>query len=193
MQPAHLPPLVVTLDGSDDPGDAIDALALGPLVAGREPFARTKRLNRVRAEATLLPAGTVAAHAAEGDWRSVMLAGGEGWTLRAVRWRDRSAAVTVTAMTDALAAEVLGEAVRDAVEPPSAADEAVTAGFWYQDKRGCANRTAREVAIEPWGRIRRNYESGTAQALGSLMALDSIGLAGRLLLLHGPPGTGKTT
>jgi hypothetical protein len=34
MQSAHLPPLVVTLDGSDDPGDAIDALALGPLVAG---------------------------------------------------------------------------------------------------------------------------------------------------------------
>jgi hypothetical protein len=193
MQPAHLPPFVVALDDSDDPGDAIDALALGPFVAGREPFARSRRLNRVRPEASLLPAGTAVAHAAQGDWRSALLASGDGWTLRVVRWRDRSALVTVTAVTDERAVEVLDEAVRDALDPPSAADEAVTAGFWHQNKQGCANRTAREVMIEPWARISRNYEAGAADALGRLMNFEPTRLAGRLLLLHGPPGTGKTT
>ena len=193
MEPAHRPPFVVTLDDSDDPSDAIDALALGPFVAGREPFARSRRLNQVRPDATLLPPGTAAAHCAHGDWRSAVLASGDGWTLRAVRWRDRSALVTVTAVSDDLAVNVLDEAVRGAVDPPSATDEAVTAGFWHQNKRGCANRTAREVLIEPWARICRNYETGAADALGRLMTLKPDNLAGRLLLLHGPPGTGKTT
>src|ERR1700726_853701 len=111
MEPAHLPPLVVALDDTDDPGDVIDALALGRFAAGLEPFARTKRLNRVRAEATLLPSGAIASHEAHGDWRSTLLASGCGWTLRAVRWRDRTALVTVTAATDSLASQVLDAAV----------------------------------------------------------------------------------
>jgi len=192
MEPAHLPPLVVALDDADDPCDVIDALALGRFAAGLEPFARSKRLNRVRAEARLLPPDAAASHEALGDWRSAVLATGDGWTLRAQRSRDGTALVTVTAVTPSLAAEVLDAAVDGATEPPSSRDEAVTTGFWHRDKRG-PFRTARQVTIEPWARIRANYESGAADALDRLMALEPCHLAGRLLLLHGPPGTGKTT
>ena len=55
MEPNPDLPFVVTLDDADDPADVIDALALGRFVAGIEPAARSLRLNRVRADAPLLP------------------------------------------------------------------------------------------------------------------------------------------
>ncbi len=52
--------LAVSLDGYDDPADAIDALFLGEFVAGRFPVSRTLRLPRARADARLIPSGVEA-------------------------------------------------------------------------------------------------------------------------------------
>lgn len=123
--------------------------------------------------------------------RDAYLAAGEGWTLHVSRWRDRSAKVTVTASSDELAKEVLERATRGAVKPDAPEDAAVTVGFWRHGKHA-AVRKARPVAVEPWPAIRRNYGARVAEALDRLMALEPSGLSGRLLL-HGPPGTGKTS
>jgi len=108
------------------------------------------------------------------------------------RWRDRSARVTVTATSDALAREVLEAATRDAVEPLAPRDRAVTVAFWHRTPRTVVRKT-RSVAIEPWPAIRRNYAVRSAGALDQLMAIEPGRVRGRLLLLHGPPGTGKTS
>lgn len=185
-------PFVVHVDDTDDPGDVLDALILGQFVAGSQPHARSVRLNRVRREAALLPPGTAASRVVvNGNCRS-HLAAGEGWTLRAARWADGSAHLTVTATTAEIARAVLRQATRDAVEPRRRADEAVTIGFWHV---GCSRpvRKEREVDAAPWRKIRCNYSTSARRALEQLMAVGPEDVCGRLVLLHGPPGTGKTT
>nr|MDT0667739.1 AAA family ATPase [Micromonospora sp. DSM 115978] len=49
------------------------------------------------------------------------------------------------------------------------------------------------MAAPTWPSIRRNYAGETAAALDQLMAVRRDSVAGRLILLHGPAGTGKTT
>ena len=41
LDPACLLPVVVGIDDTDTPGDMLDALALAPFVAGKQPYART--------------------------------------------------------------------------------------------------------------------------------------------------------
>jgi hypothetical protein len=186
-------PFVVALDDCDDPGDVLDTLALEGFVAGDEHYARSLRLHRVRADAPLLPAGATSVRRAEADGRSAVLARGEGWTLKAVRWRGGSADLTVTAVSDELGREVLAAASLGACQEHDPARLAVAVGFWNQTRCGSPNRTERDLAVQPWQAIRHNYPAACAGGLARLMGMEAGALAGRLLLLHGPPGTGKTT
>ncbi len=187
----HPYPVGMALDDADTAFDVIDLLFLGDFATGGQPFARTARVDRCRTDATLLPAGAqVLRTAVDGKRRSV-LAAGTGWTLRAVRYANETAEVTVTAISDELARAVVDEAVREAAEPPP--PQAVQIGFWYSSPRRGPVRTLRPITTQPWSQVRANYTAPVAQALDSLMALRPDGINGRLLLLHGPPGTGKTT
>ncbi|NUT32523.1 MAG: ATP-binding protein [Hamadaea sp.] len=180
------------LDDSDSPVDVIDALALAEFTEGVQPFARTARLERVRSDALLLPPGAVVLRAAKDEGTSSHLAGGEGWTLQAIRWRGGSARVTVTAVSAELARTVLEEAVKDVQEPEPVDQETVEIGFTHMASHG-ARRSVRKISATPWPELRRNYATSVAGQFDRLMALTPENLDGRLLLLHGPPGTGKTT
>ena len=65
--------------------------------------------------------------------------------------------------------------------------------FWFNTAKGPENNT-RTIAIPEWSEIRGNYARKAASDLEQLMKLshENIG-SGRILLMHGPPGTGKTT
>jgi hypothetical protein len=190
--PASVMPSMLFLDDSDSPADVIDALLLSAFATGGQPWSRTERLDRVKTEATLLPPGASLVRVALGEGRETRLATGNGWTLRSTRWRGDSAEVTVTAVTEALAAEVLADAIRDAVEEPPA-DETVTVGFWQLGHGGRGYRLARRLTADPWATIRDNYAPAEAEAFDRLVAMTAADVRGRLLLLHGVPGTGKTT
>jgi hypothetical protein len=192
MEPNSPLPFVVHVDGSDDPGDIIDALALGAFVSGAQPWARSARLERVRSDARLLPEKAEPARIAQSPSRRVQLAVGPGWTVRTVRWTDRTADVTVTASTEALASQLLEQTTAGATEPPAVDDSHLPFGFWHFGGRG-PRRAGRSVAVAPWDTIRANYASAVASIVDRLTKLGGATLNGRLLLLHGPPGTGKTT
>jgi ABC-type phosphate/phosphonate transport system ATPase subunit len=49
------------------------------------------------------------------------------------------------------------------------------------------------MSAAPWPGIRANYPSAAAAALDTLMAVTPDTVHGHLVLLHGAPGTGKTT
>ncbi|MFC7383142.1 DUF5925 domain-containing protein [Sphaerisporangium rhizosphaerae] len=186
-------PMKVWLDDGDSPVDVIDALALSPFATGNQPWARTANLERVRPDAPLMPArARLTRSAKEDDGRDSRLACGDGWTLRVVRFRNRTAVLTVTAVSDELARSVLEESTRDAVEPLPQDTDHVEMGFWWTGAHG-PRRTQRPISAPRWPAIKENYTRGAGESLERLMAVTPTEINGRLILLHGPPGTGKTT
>jgi Domain of unknown function (DUF5925)/ATPase family associated with various cellular activities (AAA) len=193
LDPAGLVPVTVGVDDADTPADVVDALALAEFVSGRQPYASTARIGEVRAGALLLPPGaTVVRRAAEPD-RDSCLAAGDGWMIRVVRWHSGGAEVSVTAVAEDVARTVLALATKDAAVEQSADDESVSMGFWHRSPRRGAHRVSRRMAAASWADIRANYTSAAAAGLGKLMAVTPDTVHGHLVLLHGAPGTGKTT
>jgi hypothetical protein len=191
--PAAAASMVLNFSDQDSPADAIDALSLAPFLDGRQPYARTQRLDSVRDDATLLPPGATPVRAARHGGGETALVRGDGWTLRAVKWRGGGGEVTVTAVTDQLAASILAQAVDNAELPePQPADDRIDLGFWYRTPRG-PSRRVRSITAPTWSQLRRNYTASVGRAVDELVDLDADHLGGQILLLHGPPGTGKTT
>lgn len=185
-------PIRLNVDDSDSPADVVDALFLGRFATGEQPYSHSSSLDRVKKAATLLPPAASVLRAARDDDRSATLAEGEGWTLLISRW-NRGADVTVTATSPELAEKVLSQATEGAQDEPEPQPENVTMGFWYVSPRRGPHRTTRQIAAGTWEDVRRNYTAPVADAMDSLMKVTPDDIAGRLLLLHGPPGTGKTS
>ncbi|THA67654.1 AAA family ATPase [Streptomyces sp. A0958] len=185
-------PIRLNVDDSDSPSDVVDALFLGRFATGEQPHSHSTSLDRVRTNATLLPPAAKVLRSARDDDRSATLAEGTGWTLLVSRW-NRGADVTVTATSPELAEQILKEATDGAVDEPEPQPDNVTMGFWYVSPRRGPYRTTRRISAGAWEEVRPNYTAPVAEAMDRLMKVTPDDIAGRLLLLHGPPGTGKTS
>lgn len=184
--------LRLNMDDSDSPSDVVDALFLGRFASGEQPYARGASLDSVKSGLTLLPPEAAVLRSARDKDRSATLAEGEGWTVLVSRW-SRGADVTVTAVSEELAEHLLARCVDGAEDEPEPQPENVTMGFWYVSPRRGPHRTTRQISARTWEEVRENYTAPVADAMGGLMKLTADDIAGRLLLLHGPPGTGKTS
>ncbi|MFI8184418.1 DUF5925 domain-containing protein [Actinacidiphila glaucinigra] len=180
------------MNDDDSPSDAVDALFLSRFVTGEQPYSCGASLDRVKSGLTLVPGGGSVLRSARDKDRGATLAEGEGWTILVSRWHRR-ADVTVTAVSEELAQRVLAEAVEDAEDQPEAQPDDVTMGFWYVAPRRGPHRITRQISAAPWDDVRGNYTAPVADAMDGLMKLTADDVSGRLLLLHGPPGTGKTS
>ncbi len=100
--------------------------------------------------------------------------------------------MTVIATTPDLAAEVLALATDGAKDEPEPRPEDVTMGFWYVSPNRGPHRTTRRISARSWEEARPDYTAPVARPRPA-----DEGDPGRrrhgLLLLHGPPGTGKTS
>jgi hypothetical protein len=70
---------------------------------------------------------------------------------------------------------------------PTGDDRAVMLAVWSSADAG---RVFRPLKVQPWDEIASNYAPETAEALGRLV--HGFEPRGRLLIWHGPPGTGKS-
>jgi Domain of unknown function (DUF5925)/ATPase family associated with various cellular activities (AAA) len=191
-KPEETLPIRLTVDDSDSPADVVDALFLGRFATGEQPFSHSSSIDRVKSGLTLLPPGAKVLRSAKDDDRSATLAEGDGWTVLVSRW-SRGADVTVTAVTADLAERVHRQATDGAQDEPEPQPDDVSMGFWYVSPRRGPHRTTRRIAAGAWDEVRANYTAPVAEAMDGLMKVTSDDIAGRLLLLHGPPGTGKTS
>ena len=186
------PQRTMVFDDADSVNDAFDLLFLEQHISGTYPFAESAFLARVREDAPLVPAGSTPSRVAVQDGNRSVLAHGPGWVLCATRWSHGSARVSVVAQSHQLARAVFEKATRDAQVPPTVDRSKAEVGFWHVAGRGPV-RTERSLAVQRWDDIRRNYPAAAQAALDRVMVMGREGLPGKLLLLHGPPGTGKTT
>lgn len=183
---------VMNLDDSDTPRDIIDAIGLAPYVSGEQPHALSVELEGVKPEAPLCPDTARVLRTSDDDGTRTTLAAGDGWTLRVVRRTSGSAALQICAATEELARAVIDTCSQDATVEPEADDSQITMGFWHYGSHG-PQRRERTISAAAWSQVTGNYGTEIGTALQKLMALRPEEISGRLLLLHGPPGTGKTS
>jgi len=194
MNDPTTPAIHVNLPSIVDTEDVINALFFQHFIGGELRWAVTSNHQRVRPGANLLPAGVRPMRVSHDTNVKTTLVKGDGWVLRARLWTTGVADVTVLARSRALADRILADAGRGVTEPVPIDVHRATIGFWHLGGRHqLPMRIERTVAINPWSEIRQNYTAGSAASIEQLMALEPDRLPGRLLLLHGLPGTGKTT
>lgn len=81
-----------------------------------------------------------------------------------------------------------------AAESAAAVAEGVVRMRFWSSRDDDASMSSRAVTAPAWAEVSANYAGATAAALAPLVAAtDMSGRAGRLVLWHGEPGTGKTT
>jgi hypothetical protein len=202
----------VNVHPSDDPWDVLPSLATAPFVDGRLPHTRILSLPDVAQVADACPDGVVERHVCSDRWGERLLlrsgregdgggdggggdgAGdedGKGW-LALVEFRPaEGATVWIVGAT----AEVADEAAAGVRARAGAVEEQagiVPVEFWYHTTRG-PRSVSRAIDAPAWGDIERNYAPEVTRSLAELMARERPAGQGRLVLWHGPPGTGKTT
>jgi hypothetical protein len=173
--------------------DIAEYLGQAAFAEGREPYAYRASINRFKKGVWRLPEGGRVLRALDSKGYAIQIAVGDGWTLQLVRWQGGSGSATVTAISPGLAKETAEAAARlVAGRPKKKRDDAVRMGFWHMAGNG-PERRVRPIEAPAWSAIRRNYAASAAARLESLMAVTPDEVNGRLVLLHGPPGTGKTS
>ncbi|HEU5332811.1 MAG TPA: DUF5925 domain-containing protein [Actinocrinis sp.] len=159
---------------------------------GREPYAHCVDIARFKKGEWALPEGGRLLRRLERKSFAIQIAVGDGWTLELSRWHQGNGMATVTAISAELAQEVAQKAAKLVAKRVKKKDDAVRMGFWHM-ANGNAQRQVRAIEAPAWKDVRRNYAANVAAQLERVMAVVPETVGGRLLLLHGPPGTGKTT
>lgn len=113
--------------------------------------------------------------------------------LALVRWDSVMNRITIRvaarerAVTDRVIAELKGRFPTKERKPDS-----IYATFWSNSATGPIS-VRREITAQAWDDISRNYPSGLREDLTRLAKeYEADAEAGKLILAHGPPGTGKT-
>lgn len=186
--------LVTNLDRGGEVLGTLRALAVSEFVSGRQPWATSTVVHRTRPDSLLLPPGTVPDRTASLHGCHVRLGHGDGWTMLSKVGKNGSAHLIVTAVSEERGRAAIEAALEGAVEPPlpEVEEAATTVGFWHSSQSG-PRRYERTIAAQAWTAIRRNYSERVAVLLDRLMDLEPEAASGRIVLFHGPPGTGKTT
>lgn len=189
MNPAAAVPATYIVDRNTTSADLTEFAHYERQLAGTFPFVRALRIEASCAAASLLPAGATIERCVTTDNSVHLLASADDASIFIEAWA-RTTTARVAARCHAHA-EMLALEIRSrAPEPP---EGTVPVRVWHHNHDRPATSADRTIAAPLWDGIARNYSSATRAALQHLVALRRPVATGKLVLWHGPPGTGKTT
>ena len=158
---------------------------------GTHPHRREGQVKVDRPEDAVPAEGRIVRTDGDLDGCRAVLAQGPDWIMR-ISAGNELATVELAAETVG-AADRLAESLRPHRPAAASGEDRVSIGFWrFQAALARPLRTVAEVHAPRWAEIAGNYAGNTAEAFGAVVRRGP-GRHSRLLLLHGPPGTGKTT
>jgi hypothetical protein len=179
-------------DDDVDPVTVCQYLFLAAFAEGREPYAHSAEVKGFKAGEWELPEGARIVRASRSTRNRAVYAVGEGWSLFAQRYYNRNGVVIVSAVDPELAEATCRRAAKLVRKKVKQDDERIKFGFWHAGANGAVSQE-RPIEAPQWPALRGNYAAGVAEQFERLMALRAEEVNGKLILLHGPPGTGKTT
>jgi hypothetical protein len=180
------------LDHSVDFHEITRFLYLSAFAEGREPYGWRIPLGRVRLGDWQLPDGARVLRQSRTRNQRALYAVGEGWSLFIHRYGPGHGGVAVSAVTEELSRQVAEQAAKLVRKRVKQRDDRVKLGFWHATGGGAVNQE-RSIEAPEWAEVRGNYSAAVAGQLDRLMETGPDAINGKLMLLHGPPGTGKTT
>jgi hypothetical protein len=179
------------LIGSEDTFRSVLALTALPFTLGHLPVQRIVEFGALKPG--ISPRRCTCIRSVGSAWGTVRLLVGNEW-VAAIRQRVDGTETTlwISALHEAIATAITDELrAKQVVAKVEASTVEVT--FVHDGRAGTA-RQKRRVEAPAWSAIRRNYAGNAQSRIDLLMAMTPETLpAGRLLLIHGPAGTGKST
>ncbi len=169
-------------------GSAIWAGFVAPFMARTEPFATQLEFSEVDDPATLLPNATFLTRYERGQHRMSIAELDEVTAL--VQWWPGAVQVNLRSASEAAIEKATIDMRARAPEPTIDVDR-VPFDFWQVERS--AFTTTRRITAPAFSDISENYPGEVGESLANLMVDQPRADAGRIILWHGPPGTGKTT
>jgi Ni2+-binding GTPase involved in maturation of urease and hydrogenase len=178
--------------------EAIIAIYNEAFMSGRYPYhQRHSSLEGVLLAKSNLdpPIGTVIRQSTSARGGRTLLVEGAGWLAMSSYYPHNNAVtLDVIGKTNAVVADVyatfISQIVLEDVEPENPDMAMMT--FWHRGASGY-ERDMRKIEVPAWRDIRGNYSASVRPDLDRLVTLDPAKIRGKIILLHGEPGSGKTT
>lgn len=178
------------IDRGTDAADVVRLAFRAAQVEGHQPFVRSTTIDQPVAPASLLPGDAEIERSVTTDTNVVALARSPRGSLL-ISVFPRSAAVSVSATSDALAECIINDVL--ACAPTPIDRETVPIRTWHLSGHETPIGNDRRVNAPTWNEIARNYPTSVRDELERLLKVERPAKAGKLILWHGAPGTGKTT
>ena len=161
---------------------------LRPHLHGLHPYLLEADLHGAVDVSAALPEGARILRHHRRPPRADVLATIDGCLVLLRTWR--AAADIWVSGTDDAALDRIVATVRTAVQKPTDAST-LRVTFWHRAHH--VDSRTRDLELPSWADVRHLYPTSTRTAMDALVTHRSDPASGRLIVWHGPPGTGKTT
>lgn len=189
MTGARPVPASVTVDRMTTSAKVVGFAQFEKQLNGTEPYVRIVRVDVPCAPAELLPEGAEIERCVTTDSAVVVLAR-VGDTSIHIESRPRTTTIQVASPTHERA-EAVTRLMRAHV--PESPTGTINVRVWHQVSGKPPGSADRSIEAPRWDDIAANYPPMARSSLETLVALSRPVRSGKLVLWHGPPGTGKTT